>query len=156
MNFNLLVIALTALLPVVVASFFYLQGKNQSSSISRLIGRYVLLYLGSFLMTFTLIFLVIHQAHLGSLLAMQPNFPDPNTEAGAFYAQGMAKFGHLHRSFGHGVLHGSFAGLFFVLPVLGFRQLGEAQGFSWKNLLLEAGVWTVLFAVMGGTLCAFA
>jgi len=64
----------------------------------------------------------------------------------------LAEYGQMHRSFGHGMLHGAFpATFFFVLPVLGYVTIFEKKSF--KYYLVYLGYWAVSLSLMGGFLC---
>lgn len=58
------------------------------------------------------------------------------------------------RTFGHGALHGTMAGLFFALPLLGTNALFERK--SWKYIWINSGYWIISLALMGGVICHFA
>ena len=65
----------------------------------------------------------------------------------------MDEFGNMHRSFGHGALHGAIAGIFLVLPLLGINALFERKGF--KYILINVGYWTLTLAIMGAIVCGW-
>ncbi|TBN04050.1 DUF1761 domain-containing protein [Hyunsoonleella flava] len=65
----------------------------------------------------------------------------------------MADYGTAHRTFGHGALHGFFAGVFIVLPVLGTNALFERKGA--KYILINSGYWMVTMAIMGAIICGW-
>lgn len=62
-----------------------------------------------------------------------------------------AAYGETYRTFKHGALHGSMAGLFFALPVLGTGAIYEKRSF--KYVLITGGYWVVTCAIMGGIIC---
>jgi len=64
----------------------------------------------------------------------------------------MNAYGQTYRTFKHGALHGSMAGLFFALPVIGTSALYEKRSF--KYVLVAGGYWVATCALMGGILCA--
>lgn len=113
-----------------------------------------LAYLLSCFLAMTLLFMTVHQAGVYQLLSGVEGFEQPGTEATNFYESFMAKYGNLHRSFGHGALHGGIAGLMFALPVLATNALFERKG--WKYILVNGGYWVVCTTLMGGVLCHFA
>lgn len=91
---------------------------------------------------------VVHQMHIYSLF---DGFTDPASQA---EMEGLlATYGDRFRSFGHGALHGTIAGLFIILPVLGTNALFERKGF--KYIAINVGYWVVTLALMGGVLCQF-
>ena len=94
-------------------------------------------------------FSVIHQAHMDSLFN---GMTDESVLA--FLANFHETYGDIHRSFSHGALHGTVAGFFFVLPVLGTNALFERKGF--KYIAINVGYWVVTLALMGGVICQWA
>lgn len=98
---------------------------------------------------------VIHQTHLFSILADEPGFKDkdPNSAAYQAFTAFITAYGDNFRTFKHGMLHGFFAGIFFVLPVLGTNALFERKGL--KYILVNVGYWAVTLMLMGGILCQF-
>ncbi len=69
------------------------------------------------------------------------------------YSAFMADYGVAHRTFGHGALHGFFAAIFIVLPVLGTNALFERKGA--KYILINSGYWMVVMAIMGAIICGW-
>lgn len=69
------------------------------------------------------------------------------------YAAFMADYGTAHRTFAHGALHGFFAGVFIVLPVLGTNALFERKGA--KYIIINSGYWMITMAVMGAIVCGW-
>ncbi|MFD2724754.1 DUF1761 domain-containing protein [Hyunsoonleella rubra] len=65
----------------------------------------------------------------------------------------MADYGAAHRTFGHGALHGFFAGIFIALPILGTNALFERK--SAKYIFINSGYWMVTLAVMGAIICGW-
>ena len=74
--------------------------------------------------------MVIHQTHLFSIVVDEPGFneKDPNSKVLPMFTAFMEAYGNNFRTFKHGMLHGFFAGIFFVLPVLGTNALFERKG----------------------------
>lgn len=100
----------------------------------------------SAMLAFVLTGVVIHQTHIGAL------FQGDTDPANLAAMEGfMAAYGDRFRSFGHGALHGTMAGLFFVLPVLGTNGLFERKGF--KYISINVGYWCLTLALMGGVIC---
>ncbi len=94
-------------------------------------------------------FNVIHQTGIASLFNGLTD-----EESLAYLANFNEKYGHVHRSFGHGALHGVLMGFFLVLPVLGTNALFERKGF--KYIAVNVGYWVITLALMGGVICQFA
>ena len=67
------------------------------------------------------------------------------------YNDFMAKYGSNYRTFKHGALHGTMAGLFLILPVLATQAMFERK--TVKYVLINTGYWVVTFALMGGVIC---
>lgn len=107
----------------------------------------------SFLLALFIQLVTIHQMHLGSILIDEPGFDDPSSEVHTMLAEFMSKYGSNFRTFGHGAFHGVFAGILFVLPVLGTNALFERK--SWKYIFINTGYWTLTLAIMGGIVCGW-
>jgi len=71
--------------------------------------------------------IVIHQFGVMSTLAGEPGFSDPNSEAGKFFSDMMAKYGTRFRTFKHGAFHGTLTAIFFALPLIGINALFERK-----------------------------
>ncbi len=110
-------------------------------------------FIFSFLLAFILQTIVIHQFSILGVLANEPGIMDPTSENGKWLVDFMAKHGNNFRTFKHGALHGTMAGLFIALPIIGTNALFERRGF--KYIAINAGYWILVLALMGGTLCAF-
>ena len=96
---------------------------------------------------------VIHQ--MGTMASLSlPEFQQEGSELNMYFKDYMAKYGNNFRSFGHGALHGTIAGVFLILPVIGVNALFERK--SWKYILINFGFWTLCTLLMGGLICAFA
>ncbi|MEC4049621.1 DUF1761 domain-containing protein [Flavobacterium sp. SUN046] len=99
----------------------------------------------SFLISFVLQFLVIHQTGAESATVGIKGV-DPSV-----LENYMKAYGTTYRSFKHGALHGFMTGLFFALPVIGTTSLFERR--SWKYVLISGGYWIVACTLMGGIIC---
>ena len=75
---------------------------------------------------------------------------EPETAKASFEAF-MADYGTAFRTFKHGALHGTLAGIFVALPIIGTNALFERK--SAKYIFINAGYWIVTLAVMGAILC---
>lgn len=100
----------------------------------------------SFLISFILQFLVIHQWGVLSAAGGDPTITLPS------YAAFMKDYGHTFRTFQHGMLHGFMTGLFLALPIVGTNALFERK--SWKYTLVSGGFWILSMMLMGGIICA--
>ncbi len=165
MEFNFLITALAALIPMILGFIWYnpkvfgtawmnacgfteedLKGGNMALI-------FILSYIFSFFLAAMLTGMVIHQYGFFSSIMADPAWNEAGSETYQFSQKYMEIYGQNHRSFGHGALHGAVVGLFFVLPVLGTNALFERKGF--KYIAVNVGYWTVCLALMGGVLCHF-
>ncbi len=166
MEFNFLITALAALIPMVLGFIWYnpkvfgtawmnacgftaedLKGGNMALI-------FILSYVFSFFLAFILNTFVIHQFGFFSSIMNEPGLTEAGTEVYQYAQDFMAKYGTNFRTFGHGALHGTMVGLMVVLPVLGTNALFERKGF--KYIAVNVGYWIVCLALMGGVLCQFA
>jgi hypothetical protein len=106
----------------------------------------------SFFFAMSMPFMVIHQAHVDSMLNGQ-TFTDVNTEVGALYKTLMEKFGTNFRTFKHGALHGFMSSIFIALPIIGMNALFERKSF--KYIFIHAGYWAVVMTIMGAIVCGW-
>lgn len=102
----------------------------------------------SFLLAFELTHNVVHQMGVFSLSIANPD--GENT-----FREVMERIGGvgMHRSFGHGALHGAIAGLFIAFPILAINAMFERK--SWKYIWINAGFWIICLTLMGGIICAW-
>lgn len=105
----------------------------------------VLSFVFNFFIAFILGSMVVHQTGLFALLS--------NEADAAELQKLMEVHGDKFRSFGHGVLHGVIAGLFFATPMIATHALYERRGF--KYIAINGGYWIVSLAIMGGIICAW-
>lgn len=106
-----------------------------------------LTFVVSFILSFGLQFVVIHQMHIPSIFL---GMPDEATLISDF----MSKYGSNYRTFGHGVFHGIEGAFLLILPTFTINALFERKGF--KYIAINVGFWFVCFALMGGVLCQWA
>ncbi|MFT4523575.1 MAG: hypothetical protein ACI8ZN_002530 [Bacteroidia bacterium] len=106
-------------------------------------------YVFAAMLAFALNGVVIHQNALGSLLMDEAISLDMKTALEAVQVGVADSF----RSFKHGLIHGSFAGLFIALPLFASNALFERK--SAKYVAVNAGYWIVTLALMGGIICQF-
>ncbi len=166
MEFNFLIAALAALIPL-VTGFIWYNPKVFGTSWMKASGLteeslkggnmaviFILCYIFSFLIAVFMTTVVIHQFGLFQTLMNDPELLVEGTETYQYAQDFMTNYGDNFRSFKHGALHGTMAGLFFVLPVLGTNAMFERKGF--KYIAVNVGYWTVCLALMGGVICQFA
>lgn len=163
---NLWIIFVAALVPMIVGFIWYnpkvfgnawmkaanmTDEKVKSGNMPLIFG---VSYLLSVFLAFSLYFVVIHQAALISLFAIMPDFaPDGTNEISVQFQNLQEQFKGLHRTFGHGALHGTMSGFLVALPILATNALFERKGF--KYIAVNAGYWILTIALMGGVLCAW-
>ncbi|HWY37497.1 MAG TPA: DUF1761 domain-containing protein [Bacteroidia bacterium] len=111
-----------------------------------------LAYFFSLLMAMALVTVTIHQAHIYSVFAGNPDFKTEGSETQLMVKGLMEKCGTNFRTFKHGAFHGTLAGIFTGLPIIGTNALFERKGF--KYIAINAGFWIVCMALMGGVICA--
>ena len=164
MDFNLPAVFFAAIIPSLIGFLWYsplVFGKQwmdaSGLTIERLKGGSILLQIGfslflSFMLSFFLQYITIHQLSVFSLLENQPGmYSNPVTNQD--YLNIINKYSTNFRTFKHGLLHGTTASLFFILPVLGITSIFERK--SLKYLLVHLGYWTLTLALMGGILSAW-
>ena len=166
MQFNFLIIFLTALVPMIIGFIYYhpsVMGKmwmdvngfkEEDMKQGNMAVIFIVSFILSFLLAFSIQFMVIHQYHIGSVLMNHPEFQDPSTELGKWFATFMSTYGREFRTFKHGAFHGVIAGIFTILPVIGTNALFERKG--GKYIFINALYWIICFAIMGGILCQWA
>lgn len=108
-----------------------------------------LCYVLSVVAAFFLQSLVIHQGAIVSLLF--PESLEAGSDAQQLANDIMTKYSDRHRSFTHGMAHGSFVVIFFILPIIAINALFERR--SWKYIFIHAGYWWISLMLMGGLLC---
>lgn len=162
---NFIIVPAAALVPLLVGFIWYnpkvfgtawlkasklTEEKPSGAQMAKMFG---LTYLLSLFLTIGVMPIVIHQMHIFSLLAAGPEYKDPNSEHFIMFKKIMDTFGNEYRTFKHGAFHGTLAGFFLALPILGINALFERKGF--KYVLINTGYWILTLALMGGILCAF-
>ncbi len=162
---NFVIVPAAALIPLVVGFIWYnpklfgnawmaasgmTEEKARSANMAKIFG---VTYLLSLMLTMGLMSIVIHQMHLFSLFMAGPDAKDPNSASSLMFKQIMDTYGTDYRTFKHGAFHGTLAGLFLALPILGINALFERKGF--KYIAINTGYWMLTMAMVGGVLCAF-
>jgi len=163
---NFIVLLLTALIPLVVGFIWYNKSvfgtawmkatdmtEEKQASGPKMPVVFILTYVFSFLLAFSMQFIVIHQAHLYSIVMGDPALKDPNSELSMLLKNFMENYGNNYRTFKHGALHGTIGGVFIALPILAINALFEKR--SGKYIAINGGYWIVSMALMGGLFCAF-
>lgn len=164
MSANFYLLFLTALIPLAVGFVWYgpLFGKKwmaingfteESLKEANMVVIFALTYVFSLFLSFALSGMVIHQSGFNALFAMDPSFAESGTELNTYAQDFFAKYGELHRSFGHGALHGVMASIIVALPIIAINALFERRG--WAYIWIHVGYWVISMALMGGVICAY-
>ena len=166
MHFNWIFIVGSAIIPLLTGFVWYhpkvmgnawmveagmTEDKIKNSNMGLIFGMTLLM---GVLLSFIILSLVIHQVHYYSILADNKDMADPNSSISQATKAFMDVNGMNFRTFKHGVLHGTIAGLFFATPVVTINALFERK--SRKYILIHVGYWIITLALMGGVICAFA
>lgn len=110
-------------------------------------------YVLALLVALSLISLTIHQISIFSVFANEPSAKDPNSEIGKYIADFFNNYGNNFRTFKHGALHGTIAGILIALPIIGTSAMFERRGL--KYIAISGGYWIISMAIMGGIICAW-
>jgi len=160
------VIAITALIPLIVGAAWYspllfskawmetVRLTPEDTKKSNMVLNMLLLYVFSFLIALALMFTVIHQFGLQSMLQSPEGkaaLSDPNSEAGKALATIWHLFGHSFRTYKHGALHGAITAVFFALPLIASSAIFEQRGF--KYVMITWGFWLINLTLMGAVIC---
>lgn len=162
---NFIVLLLAALIPLITGFIWYnsktfgnawmkaadmTPEKAKGANMALVFG---LTYLFSFLLSFALSPIVIHQYSIFSTVMGDPDLNDATSQLSTWLKEFYDKYGKNYRTFKHGALHGTMSGIFFALPILAVNAMFERK--SAKYIAINAGYWTVTLALMGGVICAF-
>ena len=166
MEFNFLIAAVAALIPLVTGFIWYnpkvfgtvwmkVSGLTEESlKGGNMALIFLLTYVFSFMLATMVNVLVIHQFGFFSTLMNDPDLLVEGTEINQYANDFMTRYGQNFRTFKHGLFHGVIAGLFFALPILGVNALFERKGF--KYIAINVGYWAITLGLMGGVICQFA
>ena len=160
---NILIVLLLTIVPLFIGFIYYnnkVFGKAWMKSASlteeKLKGSNMLIifiatFFFSFLISFFLFGLVVHQTDIYSLLVDEKGFGEEGSAVMNTIKELMDAYGDNYRTFKHGALHGSLIGIFIVFPIISINTLFERRPFKYS--LIHTGYWTVCLAIMGGVLC---
>lgn len=163
---NMLFVALAALVPLIVGFIYYhpkvfgnvwmkacglTEEKLKNNNMIVVFGTMIVL---SFLLSFMLFTIVVHQVDYHSIMIEEPGFGETGSPLMNEIDTFMDKYGNHYRDFKHGSLHGGMIGLFIALPILITNGLFEAKGFKYG--LINSFFWIICLALMGGILCQWA
>lgn len=165
MYMNMMAILVAAFVPLVIGFIWFnpkvfgtawmkatgmTMEEAESVNMPVLIG---LSFVFAFLIAMILNFFVVHQNGLLSLLAMDPDFEKVGTQLNTYISDFKNKYGAVHRTFGHGALHGFGFSILAALPIIGTHALYERRGF--KYIAINVGYWAVCCMIMGGIISAW-
>jgi hypothetical protein len=163
---NLLVLAVTALIPLIVGAAWYspmlfakawqeatgvTPEKAKQSSMALSMG---LLYVFSFFIAVTLMVTVIHQFGFNSMMmdkSGQDALKDPNSDLHKLIVTLWSSHGHSFRTYKHGAFHGGILAVFLALPLIASCAVFEQRSF--KYVMITWGFWFINFILMGAVLC---
>ncbi len=160
MDINFYLLFFTALIPLIIGSVWYsnllfgktwfkvsgmTEDKMKSGNMLIIFG---LTYILGLMLSAAMMSWCVHQFATQSLFATQEGFADQTGQYYEYFQNFMSQFGGLHRSFGHGAVHGGFAAMFIVLPIIAINSLFERKG--WKYILVHLGYWLVTLILIGG------
>lgn len=162
---NLFAIVMAALIPLIMGFIYYhpkvmggpwmkhtglTEEKMKDANMLVMFGSSLLL---SFLMSFILIQMVIHQTSIYSLFQGKEGMGIDGSEATLAIDEMMRLTGENFRTFKHGALHGALVGVFLIFPIFTTNGMFERKPF--KLSLINSLYWTICLALMGGILCQF-
>ena len=167
MHINFVIVLIAALVPMLIGFIWYnpkvlgnawmnaaevSPDKMKGANMAVIFG---LSFLFSFLLAFEMQFLVIHQFSVYSMLNHYIDVRNPqySVDVVNYVNDMMVKYGDEFRTFRHGALHGTIAGILLVLPVIGINALFERKSF--KYIAINVGYWIISMALMGGLICAY-
>ncbi len=164
LHINFLAVLGAALIPIIIGSIWYNpkvfgHAWMKAANLDKMDGGKIPLIVSltlvfSFFVATTMNFIAIHQWGVQSTLMTDPKaLADPTTPIGAYFADFMANYGNNFRTFKHGALHGTMAGLLFIMPIIAINAMFERKGF--KYIAINSGFWVVSLALMGGIVCAW-
>lgn len=160
---NLFVVALAALIPLVTGFIYYhkkvfgtawmnsiglTEEKLKQSNMGLVFGMTLLL---SFILSFFVFGLVVHQTDYYSLFAGEAGFNQDGSEVMNKIAAFMDEYGNYYRTFKHGAFHGGLVGVFVAFPIITINGLFETRRLKYG--FINAGYWVLTLALMGGVLC---
>ncbi|MGJ8743891.1 DUF1761 domain-containing protein [Polaribacter sp.] len=164
MESNFYIFFIAAIVPLVIGFVWYgpLFGKawmkemgftKESLAGQNMALTFILSYVFSFLITFILQSIVIHQWGVFSVL-LESGSTELQGEVLVYFEDFMTKYGNNYRTFKHGTLHGALTGFFLVMPIIAINGMFERK--RAKYIAINSGYWIVILAIMGGIICKWA
>lgn len=160
MHFNFWMILVAGLIPL-LTGFIWYNPKVFGNAWMKSVGMteesmkganmaliFFLCYVFGCIIASALMTIVIHQFGFNSVLQ-----GDSTAETTDYVKHFYETYGNRFRTFKHGTLHGTIAGFFIAMPIIGTAALFERRGF--KYVAIHTGYWMLTLALMGGVLCAY-
>ena len=159
MEFNFLAVLVAAFTPLFIGFIWYsdqvfgtiwmreaglVKDDMKKGSMIKILG---LTFIFSFLISFFMQFIVIHQN--GAISAAM----DIKNVDSSVLENYLNAYGNTYRTFKHGALHGLLASIFFAIPVVTINALFERK--SWKYIAIHAGYWIITLMVVGAIICGW-
>jgi hypothetical protein len=164
-QFNFWLLPVVAFIPLIIGAIWYnpsvfgkawmrsaeiTEERAQSGSMIKIYG---LAYLFGLLGAYILMFTTVHQTAMYQLFFMDPALEDPASAYSQLISNFMSEYGDRHRTFSHGLVHGSELAFVMGLVMIGIPSLFERR--PWQYTLIHLGYWVLCFALMAGCLSAF-
>lgn len=165
MEINWLAVLVAALVPMVMGFIYYnpkvvgtawmnasgmTEEKAKGANMPLVFG---LSFVFSFMLAMSMNSITIHQLGIPSLFVVHGQSPAEGSPEAAFIADFFAKYGMLHRTFTHGLVHGMLMVVFFGLPIMATNALFERKSF--KYVLINFVYWLITVGIMGGIVCSW-
>lgn len=165
MGINWLAVLVAALIPTVIGFIWYnpkvmgtawmnasgmTEDKAKGANMPLIFG---LSFFFSLMLAMSMNSLTIHQFNVPSLFVVNGQAPAEGTPEATFIADFLSKYGTLHRTFTHGLVHGIINVLFFGLPIMATNAMFERKG--WKYVAINTAYWVIAIGIMGGIVCAW-
>lgn len=159
---NWLVVFSTALVPLIVGCVWFhpkvfgntLQTSNVLYSKKNAVLLLLVSLILSLFISISLLFSVVHQLHIFSVVMGNPDMQNPSSELSLMLQSFIEKYGNNFRTFKHGALHGTIVGFSLALPITAINAMLEKKSF--KHIALVAAFGIICFCLMGGIICQFA
>lgn len=165
MEINWLAVLVAALVPMVMGFIYYnpkvmgtiwmkaadvTEEKMKGGNMGLIFG---LSFFFSLMLALSMNNLTIHQFNIPGLFNVHGQDPAPGSPEATFIADFFTKYGMLHRTFTHGMVHGMITVVFFGLPILATNAMFERKG--WKYIMVNFFYWFITIGIMGGIVCGW-
>jgi len=165
METNFFILFVTALIPLIIGAAWYndaLFGKtwfkvsgmtDEKMKSGNMLLIFGLTYILGFFLSFAMTNWSVHQFSAQGLFATQEGFAEKTGEYYTFFQGFISKYGSLHRSFGHGAVHGGLGAVCLALPIIAINALFERRG--GKYIMIHFGYWLVTLILMCGVISKY-